>query len=185
MNITWLSGKCGSGKTELVNSIIQTFKKENKKTCKLDGQDFVYLLVKNAKNHTPFDNIVLHFQNCDLLVLDDIDYALKNKPFTQGAVKDLIEKIIANNKTKVILISQQKEKKLRKLKFHPTQCSYIRLKYPSVDFKNELIKEWSMEKNLIIPKKKIREIVNNSRNLFQLKGLFNRITLEKIKIIKI
>ena len=179
MNITWLSGKCGYGKTKLAESLILNFEKENKKTCKLTGQDFVDILVRNIKNKTPLDDMVRYFQKYDLVVLDDADLSLSGKRATQKEIKMAIQKITENNKTRVILITQKRARKLRRLKFDSKQCRYIRLKAPSADFKKKLVEEWLREEDLTIPAEKIEAIIEKSDNLFQLKGLFKRATFEK------
>ncbi|MCX6759001.1 MAG: DnaA/Hda family protein [Candidatus Nealsonbacteria bacterium] len=174
--IIWISGGCDYGKTAFVDSIIKEFKNKNKKTYKLDGKDFIGFLVKNIRNKNPIENFVSRFQNHDLLVLDDIDYGLLSKPATQRAVKEVIQRITDNNKTKIILITQKRARKMRKLKFDSNCCEYIRLKAPSTDFKIKLVKEWLEKEKLAIPQDKIEEIVNKSNNLFQLKGLLNQIS---------
>jgi len=173
--IIWISGKCGYGKTTFANSIIKEFEGKNGKTCKLDGKDFIDILVKSIKNAFPIDNIVDYFRDYDLLVLDDIDYVVMNKPKTQRLVKETIEKITQDDKTKVILISQKRARKTRKLKFDSNCCEYIRLKTPSADFKIKLAGEWLEKEKFAAPQDKIKEIVDKSDNLFQLKGLFHQI----------
>lgn len=180
MNIFWISGKSGYGKTEFANSVIEDFKRKNKKTIKLSGKDFVSSLVENIKSRTPIQEIVYYFQNYDLLVLDDIDCVLSGKPSTQIEIKEVVKRIVGNNKTKVILVSQKRARKLRKLKFGSEECFYKRLKAPVLDFKRNLIKKWLKREELIISETKIEEIINKSDNLFQLKGLFAKIKLSKI-----
>ena len=179
MNITWISGKSGYGKTKFAESVIRSFEKEDKKTCKLDCQDFVSILVKYFKNKIPLDNMASHFQKYYLLVLDDVDLSLLGKLFTQGIIKKMIEVITANNKTKVLLITQKRARKLRKLKFDSSQCHYVRLKTPSYDFKRGLVEEWLKQEGLIVPAENIEAIIEESDNLFQLKGLFQRTAFEK------
>lgn len=179
MNIFWISGKSGYGKTEFANSIIQEFERKNKKTLKLSGKDFVDFLVENIKSRTPIEKIVYHFQNYDLLVLDDIDCGLSGKPATQRKVKEVVKRIVSNNKTKVILVSQKRAGKLKKLKFDSDECFYKRLKAPTLDFKRNLIKKWLKREELIVSETKIGEIINKSDNLFQLKGLFAKIKISE------
>ena len=181
MNIFWISGRCGCGKTALADSIIKEFKGKNKKTRKLDGKDFVDLLVKSIKIQNPIENFVSLFREYDLLVLDDIDYGLLGKPATQKAIKGAIQKITDNNKTKVILISQERARKTRKMKFDSNCCEYIRLKAPSKNFKIKLIQEWLKKEKLAISTDKIKEFAHNYNNLFQLKGLLNQISLSARK----
>ena len=100
--IIWISGRCGYGKTEFANSVIGTFNRINKKIIKLSGKDFVDFLIEKIKSRTPIEEMVYHFQNYDLLVLDDIDYVLSGKPHTQREIKKVVEMIVSNNKTKVI-----------------------------------------------------------------------------------
>ena len=173
--IIWISGRCGYGKTEFVNSIIEEFEGRNKRTLKLEGKDFIDFLVEDIKIRNPIENFVSRFQNYDLLVLDDVDYYLLGKKATQKAIKETIQKITDNNKTKIILITQKRARKLRKLKFDSDICFYKRLKAPTVEFKRNLFKRWIEWENLILSKGKIEEIINKSDNLFQLKGLFNKV----------
>ncbi len=173
--IIWISGRCGYGKTAFANSIIKEFEEKNKETCKLEGKDFVNLLVENIRNKNPIENFVFYFQSYDLLVLDDIDYYLLGKKATQKAIKEAIQKI-TNNNTKVILITQKRARKLRKLKFDSDECFYKRLKAPTVEIKRNLVKSWLRVERLVIPEEKTNEIINKSNNLFQLKGLFNQIS---------
>jgi len=176
MKIIWISGKCSYGKTAFADSLIKEFEGENKKICKLDGKDFIDSLVKNIKIRNPIDNFIFCFKKYDLLVLDDIDYGLLGKPVTQRAVKEAIQKITDDNKTKVILISQKRARKMRNLKLNSNCCEYIRLKAPSADFKIKLVEEWLKKEKFAIPQDKIKEIVDKSNNLFQLKGLLNQIS---------
>jgi len=174
-NIIWISGGCGYGKTALVYSIIKKFEGKNKKTSKLEEKDFVELLMRAIKNTFSIKNIVNYFKDYDLLVLDDIDCAVMNKPKTQEVVKTMIEKITQHNKTKVILVSQKRARKMRKLKFNSNHCEYIRLKIPSTNFKIKLVKEWLRKERIVMPQDKIKEIVDKSNNLFQPRGLFLKI----------
>jgi len=169
--IMWISGRCGYGKTAFANSIIKELERENKKTLKLDGDDFIGFLIKNIRTRNPINNFVSYFQSYDLLVLDDIDYCLLGKSVTQREIKGLIKKITDNNKTKIILITQKRARKIRKLKFHSNQCFYLRFKAPSNDFKKQLIAKWLMQKDIIVSKDEVKEIIEKSNNLFQLKGL--------------
>ena len=181
--IIWISGRCGYGKTEFANFIIRKLGIESKKNCKMDGKYFVDLLVKNIRFQIPIEDTVSQFQSYDLLVLDDIDYAVMHKSKTQQYVKEVINKIISNNRTKVILISQKRARKVKKLKFDSDKCSYLRLKAPSVDFKRSLIKEWFKKEDINIPREKTEEAISNFDNLFQLKGFFNKIKFSrKVKI---
>jgi chromosomal replication initiation ATPase DnaA len=181
--IMWISGRCGYGKTAFANSIIKEFERENKKTLKLDGDDFISFLIKNIKTRNPISSFVSYLQSYDLLVLDDIDYCLSGKPATQRKIKELIEKTTNNNKTKVVLITQKRARKVRKLKFDSDKCSYLRIKAPSADFKRSLIKEWFKKEDINIPRKKTEEAISNFNNLFQLKGFFNKIKFSrKVKI---
>jgi chromosomal replication initiation ATPase DnaA len=177
--IIWISGKCGYGKTELANSIIRDLGIEGKETGKISGRDFLDLLIKNIETRIPIKDTVSQFQNYDLLVIDDIDYIVMGRPKAQQYVKEVINKIIDNNKTEIILISQKRARKARRLKFNSDRCSYVRLKTPSTELKKSLIKSWSREEGFVIPKKKTEELVNNLDNLFQLKGLFNKIKFSR------
>jgi len=183
MNITWISGKCGYGKTKLAYSLIRDFEKENKKTCKLDCRDFVDILVRNLINKIPLDNMVHYFQKYDLLVLDDVDLSLSGKRVTQKEIKWMIQKICTNNRTKIILITQKRARKLKILKFNSRDCFYLRLKTPSNDLKRNLFREWLEKENFIVPPEKIEETIRKTDNLFQLKGLLNQIsfTVKKLK----
>ena len=101
--------------------------------------------------------------------------SLSGKTATQKEIKKVIQGITANNTTEVILIAQKRARKLRKLKFDSDICFYKRLKAPTVEFKRNLFKRWIEWENLILSKGKIEEIINKSDNLFQLKGLFNKV----------
>jgi len=181
--IMWISGRCGYGKTEFANSIIQKFEGKNKKTCKLDVKDFIDFLIKNIKSQNPIEDVVSYFQDYSLLVLDNIDYGLLRMSITQKAMKETIHKITNNNKTTTILISQKRARKVKKLKFNSNECSYLRLKAPSIDIKRSLIEGWSKKEGFNIPIEKIEEVINKSDNLFQLKGLFNKIKFSrKVKV---
>lgn len=175
MNIFWISGRCGYGKTAFANSIIRNFERGKKKTCKLDCQDFVDILVKNLRDEIPLYDMIHCFQEYDLVVLDDVDLSLWGKPLTQKELKNVILGITENNRTKVILITQRRARKLERLKFDSNKCFYRRLKSPSAELKRNLIKNWLKQDGLVLSEEKIKSIVNGSNNLFQLKGLFNRI----------
>jgi chromosomal replication initiation ATPase DnaA len=173
--IMWISGRCGYGKTEFANSIIKELEEKNKKICKLDGKEFIDIFIKNLKDRNPVSVIISYFQNYDLIVIDNIDYCLTGKLATQKEVKEIIRQIINNNKTIVFLISQRRARKTKKLKFDSDECSYLRLKAPSAELKRSLVRKWFKNEGLIIPTEKVEEVINNSNNLFQLKGSFTKI----------
>ena len=180
-NIIWISGRTGYGKTGLANHIIKEFKEKKRKTCKLSGDDFVDSLVENIRSHT-LDDIIrdwtYYFRNHDLLVLDDIDYPLIGKPITQGIVKEVVKSITDNNRTKVILITQGRARKTRRLKFDSDQCLYLRLKSPTDDLKRKLVREWLRDvQNVSI--KDEEEIISIVDDLFRLKGLCAKVKLLK------
>lgn len=176
MNIFWISGKCGYGKTAFADSIIKGFEEKGKKTYKLNGKDFIGFLIKNIRMHNSTEEFASYFQNYDLLILDNLGYVLGGKKATQEKLKEVIKKIVDNRKTKVVLITQKRPRKVRKLKFDSDECFYRRLKAPSTELKRNLFKKWIKQENLVISKDKIEEIINKSDNLFQLKGLFNQIS---------
>ncbi|PJA02284.1 hypothetical protein COX73_01565, partial [bacterium (Candidatus Gribaldobacteria) CG_4_10_14_0_2_um_filter_36_18] len=109
--IIWISGRCGYGKTSFANSIVKEFERKGKKTCKLDCQDFVDILVRNLRNKAPLDSMICYFRGYDLLVLDDVDLSLSGKTATQKEIKKVIQGITANNTTEVILIAQKRARK--------------------------------------------------------------------------
>ncbi len=178
MNIFWVYGRCGCGKTELANSIIKEFEEKNKKVLKLDGKNFVDFLVEKIKFRMPVEETVCHFQKYDLLVLDDIDYALTRKPFTQKEVKEVIKKITDNNKTRVILISQKRARKVKKLKFNSNSCFYLHLKSPTDNFKRELVGNW-LDKFQNVSKENFEKVISSTNNLFQLKGMCEKLNFLK------
>jgi len=145
----------------------------------MDGDYFMHLLLRDIRFNVPIENRISRFQYYDLLILDDVDYAVKNMSMTQKLVKKVINKIISNNRTKVILISQKRARKVKKLKFDSDKCSYLRLKVPSADFKRSLIKEWFKKEDINIPREKTEEAISNFDNLFQLKGFFNKIKFSR------
>lgn len=174
-NIIWISGRSGYGKTEFAKYIIR--KNERKMSKILSGKELVGFLIRNIRAHISNDSIACYFQMYDLLVLDDVDYALIGKPFTQIEVKEIIKKITDNNKTKVILITQKRARKMRKLKFNSNECLYLRFKSPTSESKRKLAEKWLKNiRNVSIGEKE--EIINKATNLFQLKGLCNKVSLK-------
>jgi len=173
-NILWIYGRTGCGKTKLVNSLIKKLKKENKRICPLSANRFLHIAVKLIINHEPLTSLISRCQNYDLLVLDNIDIELNNKSYTQKEIKWIVFEIIKNKKTKVVLISEKRPRKLPNLRLHTEDCYYIRLKLPEYNLKINLLKNWARKKDILIPEKIIINIAKASKNLFQLKGLFNK-----------
>lgn len=104
---------------------------------------------------------------------------LNNKSYTQKEIKWIVFEIIKNKKTKVVLIGEKRPKKLSNLKFHTEDCYYIRLKLPEYNFKINLLKNWARKKDILIQEDIIISIAKASKNLFQLKGLFDRFYLKQ------
>ena len=181
-NILWIYGRTGFGKTKLVDSLIKKFKKENERVCPLTANWFLHIAVKLIINHELLTSLISYCQNYDLLVLDNIDMELNNKSYTQKEIKWIVFEIIKNKKTKVILISEKRPKKLRNLRFDTEHCHYIHFKVPEYDLKINLLKNWVKKKDILIPEEIIINIAKASKNLFQLKGLFNKFYLKQLKL---
>ena len=152
-NILWIYGRTGCGKTKLVNSLIKKFKKENKRICPLSANRFLHIAVKLIINHEPLTSLISYCQSYDLLVLDNIDIELNNKSCTQEEIKRIIFEIIKNKKTKVVLISEKRPKKLPNLRLHTEDCHYIHLKFPEYDLKINLLKNWEKKKDILATKR--------------------------------
>jgi len=179
--ILWIYGRTGCGKTKLANSLVKKLKKENKRVCPLSANRFLCIVIELITSRQPLISLISYCQSYDLLVLDNMDIEFDGKPKTQKEIKRIIFEIIKNKKTKVILISEKRSKKLRNLKFDTEYCHYVHLKVPEYDFKINLLKNWAREKDILIPEKIIINIAKTSKNLFQLKGLFNRFYLKQLK----
>jgi chromosomal replication initiation ATPase DnaA len=168
--ITWIYGKCGSGKTTFANSIIE---KEHGKICKMQGDELIQTIIKTLQSRSVND-LINYFKKFDLLVIDDLNFiCLEGRPKTQIEIRWLIKRVIRNNKTRVILISQEEPSIFKKLFFN--NCGYTELKTPTTEFKLKLVKKWAEIENVNLSDFLIKEIVEKTDNLFKLKGLFNQI----------
>ncbi len=174
-SILWIYGRSGCGKTKLVDSLIE--KLEGKRVCPLTAEGFLYLTVELIKRHESLASLISYCQDYDLMVLDNIDVKLRNKPVTQKEIKRILFEIVRNKKTKVVLISERRPRKLAGLKFHTKDCYYLGLKMPEYNFKIDLLRYWAKQKDILVPEKVVLNIVRASENLFQLKGLFNKFFL--------
>lgn len=168
-NIVWIYGKTGTGKTTLAKDMTK-----NKTICPLLTDEFLALFLKSFEKEEKLINFIRKYE---VLILDHADLCFMQKPATQEDVKKLLLKIVANSKTKVILITCAKPRNLKKLQFNSENCIYIKLKEPTNKTKLSLVKNLIAENNLYLSELKISEIVNNSPNLFYLKGLFNNALL--------
>ena len=180
-NILWIYGRTGCGKTKLVNSLIKKFKSKNKKVCPLSANRFLRIVIGLIRSDEPLISLISYCHNYDLLVLDNMDIEFDGKPDTQKKIKWIIFEIIKNKKTKVVLISEKRPRKLRNLKLDTKYCHYIHLKVPEYDLKINLLKNWARKKDVLIPEKIIINIAKASKNLFQLKGLLNKFYLKQLK----
>ncbi len=174
--IIWIYGKSGYGKTYFAKNIAKEFKR----VCFLNFNSFLSyylkLLEKNSSENSK--NLIASFyKRCDLLVLDDIDLSIYNKPKTQKDIKEILSLIIKNTETKIILVSNKKPGKIKALKFNLDDCVYFRLKEPDLDYKVSLLKKWACERNMNISKLKFYNIAKLSNNLFELKGILNYLKL--------
>ena len=179
--ILWIYGRTGCGKTKLVNSLIKKLKSKNKRVCPLSTNRFLRIVIGLIRSREPLISLISYCQSYDLLVLDNMDIEFDGKPDTQKEIKRIIFEIIKNKKTKVVLISERRPKKLRNLKFDAEYCYYVHLKVPEYDLKINLLKNWARKKDILIPEKIIINIAKASKDLFQLKGLLNRFYLKQLK----
>lgn len=174
-SIFWIHGKSGYGKTAIANYLVDKFLEKNKKVCPITSEDFVNLVVNAARNYHPHEWILSHFQEYNLLVLDNFDIFLKNKPITQGVVKELLLKISESRKTKIILTTGTNLNKLRNLRFNIDEIYRINLKKPTIDFKIKLLKRHLEQNKMNTPEGILYNIAKGTDNLFQLNGLFHQL----------
>ena len=180
--ILWIYGRTGCGKTKLADFLIQKLESKNKRVCPLSANRFLRIVIELIRSDEPFISLISYCQNYDLLVLDNMDIEFGGKPKTQEEIKRIIFEIIKDKKTKIVLIGEKRPKKLRNLKFDTEHCHYIHLKVPEYDFKINLLKNWAKKKNVLIQADVIISIAKASKNLFQLKGLFNRFYLKQLNL---
>ena len=174
----WIHGKNGYGKTELANYLIQRFKNNNRKTYSITAEKLIGSMIRIIRGYgsiTAIVSLTSSFQDYDLLVIDNVDLTLKEKPHTQKELKELILEITKNGRTKVVLITNRNPEKLKNLMFDSQYCCYTSLKTPTMGFKTGLLNNMASQDRISIPKDVIADTAKNSKNLFQLKGLFNKI----------
>jgi chromosomal replication initiation ATPase DnaA len=176
--ILWIYGKSGCGKTELANYLIQKFKDNNKKAYPSTTEQFINLVVRMIRNNEPLISLISYCQDYDLLVFDHTDLTLEEKLKTQIEFKYLISEIIKNGRTKVVLISNKRPRKLKNLMFRTPYCYCAHLKNPTTDFKINLLNNWAFQNKISISRSRILNMAMISRNLFHLKGLFNQFCLK-------
>jgi len=176
--ILWIHGGNGYGKTELAKYLIQRFKDNNRIAYSFTMKDLIDLIVHMLRSHDPLTSLISCCQDYDLLVFDNANIALEGKSKTQELLKSLILDITKNGRTKVVLITNKKPRKLRHLMFDAQYCYYARLKIPTAGLKIDLLNEWLSQSKTFIPKNIITDIADLSKNLFQLKGLFNQINFK-------
>jgi len=178
-NILWIYGRSGCGKTGLAGFLSKEFKNKGERVCSIGIDRLVSLVVKLIRSHKSVESLVSYFQKYDLVVLDDLYIRLSHRPATQAEIKNIILASIKNKKTKFILISVKRPRKLRVLKFHTQDCQYLGLKAPGYKTKTDLLKEWEKEKDIVIPEKTVVIMANTAKNLFELKGLFTQFYFSK------
>ena len=174
-NILWIYGKSGYGKTELANYLIRRFKDNHKETCSLTTEELIGFMIQLFKAREPLTSLISCYQDYDLLIFDNVDLPLKEKPNTQQELKNLILEITKNGRTKVILITNKRPRKLKNLMFNTQYCYYTHLKIPTTDFKIDLLNNWAFQNKIFIPRNIITGMAKTSKDLFQLKGLFHQV----------
>lgn len=182
-NVLWIYGKSGYGKTKLASSLIKKFQKKNKKILSTSANKFVNVVVKLFRAQQSIQSLISYCNKYDLVVLDNIDIKLFNKSKTQMEIKNIIFQVINNNKTKFVLISEKRPRKLPALKFQTQHCQYLGLKAPGYRIKADLLKSWARQKKVLISNKAVAIMANATNNLFELKGLFSQFYFNKSKLL--
>ena len=178
-NILWIYGKSGCGKTELAGFLSKEFRDEGKRVYSISTDMLVILIIKLIVSNKSLQSLVSYYQGYDLVILDDVSIKLFYRLKTQAEIKNIILKTVESKKTKFVLISEKRPRKLPALKFHTQNCQYLRLKIPGYKIKIGLLKNWAREKNIAIPKRALNIMANMAKNLFELKGSFNQFYFSK------
>lgn len=173
--IFWIYGKSGYGKTAIAHYLVDKFIEKNKKVCPLSSDDFINLILKDIRNQCPKEWTLSNFQGYDLLVLDNIDVLLDNKPNTQEFIKELLKEICKNGKTKIVLTTSITPNKLKKMKFQNDEIYVAQLKKPTIAFKVELLKRYISQNGINVSPEVVYNTAKITDNLFQLKGAFHRL----------
>jgi chromosomal replication initiation ATPase DnaA len=179
-NILWIYGRSGCGKTKLANFLSKEFKNKGKKVYSASANSFVGLMIKLIHNQS-LKSLVPYCQKYDLVILDDVSMQLFHKLKTQAEIKYLVFATLNNKKTKFVLVSEKRPRKLPALKFHTQNCQYLGLKIPRYETKINLLKSWAKEKDVIISEEVVALMAIAAENLFELKGLFNQFCFRKSK----
>jgi len=178
-NILWIYGRSGYGKTKLASFLSKEFKNKGKRAYSISADRFVSLVIKLIVSHKSVESLVSYCQNYDLVVLDDVDIELFHKSKTQTEIKSIILAVLRNKKTKFVLVSKKRPRKLPALKFHTQDCQYLGLKTPGYEMKTDLLKNWAKEKDVAILEEDVAIMAITAKNLFELKGLFNQFYFSK------
>ena len=178
-NILWIYGRNGCGKTRLASFLSKEFENKGKRIYSISADRFVSLVIKLIISHKSIESLVPYCQNYDLVVLDDVDIKLFHKSKTQAEIKNIILAVLKNKKTKFVLVSKKRPRKLPALKFHTQDCQYLGLKTPEYGMKADLLKSWAKEKDVSILEEDVAVMAVTAKNLFELKGLFNQFYFSK------
>lgn len=176
-SILWIYGKSGYGKTALARHIIGRFREKDKETYSLDAKDFKETFNDYVKYNRDKDVLIGQCQNYDLMLFDNVDLSFHRLKYNQQEFKYIISEIIKNKKTKIILISNKRPRRLKPLKFSTEDCHYLHLKSPSMDLKIKLLKDLARRRKTKIPEQTIACIALIADDLFQLQGEFNKLCL--------
>jgi len=178
-NILWIYGRSGFGKTRLASFLSKEFKNKDKRVYSISADEFVSLILRLLRSNKPVKPLVSCCQNYDLVILDDVSIKLSYKTATQAEIKNIILASIKNKKTKFVLISKKRPRRLPALKFHTQDCQYLGLKPPEYEMKTGLLKNWAKEKDVAILEEDVAIMAITAKNLFELKGLFNQFYFSK------
>lgn len=173
-SILWVYGGVGYGKTTLISSIVQ---RSGEMAIIISAEQFLNYIIADLR--TGRQLCASRFRHYQLLAIDNLDVGIIGKTATQKELRNVIYEIVRSSKTKVILVTNKRPRKLPKLKFHTDDCQYFHIKKPDTESKLNLLKVLARERNTIIPDYLAIHIAESSSNLFQLKGMFNQLQLNK------
>ncbi|MFK7767044.1 MAG: DnaA/Hda family protein [Mariniblastus sp.] len=180
-------GPTGSGKTHLIESITNDFRRRLKlKRCVyLSAEQFTSQFVGSLRGGTGLPMFRRKYRDLDLLAIDDIQF-LAGKRATLGEFQHTIDNLLRNGK-QVIVASDRPPVELghlgNEICARLSQGLTCPIQYPDFDGRMQIVRRMCQERNLELPTNVLRLICDQlAKDVRRLSGAVNRLHAYSVSI---